>query len=114
MIGKQDPINLSLAQEQAMIERMSGKEISVSAVLDQRGNVYGSFEDNSRVAQELISVLQEEVENRRLRGQAPLQSHEWNALVMIFEKASRIMTGKPHEDNWIDIAGYAELGRNPR
>lgn len=86
----------------------------VSKTLDERGNVYGSFADNSEMAVSLLATLAKAEQRRSDKGMDPLTPWEKNALIMIFEKASRIMTGKPHEDNWIDIAGYAELGRNPR
>ncbi len=85
-------------------------QLSVSDTLDQRGPVYGSFRENSRVAVSLLEVINAEQKARTV----PLPDYEYNALVMIAEKMSRILVGKSHEDNWIDIAGYAELGRNPR
>jgi hypothetical protein len=88
----------------------NASSVSVQSTLDQRGSVYGSFRDNSRVAISLLAV----VDRCQASRTVPLLDHELNALIMICEKMSRILTGKPHEDNWIDIAGYAELGRNPR
>ena len=83
---------------------------SVQATLDQRGSIYGSFRDNSRAAISLLNVINEFNGLRTV----PLPDYELNALIMIAEKMSRVLTGKSHEDNWIDMAGYSELGRNPR
>ena len=88
----------------------TASKLSVQATLDQRGSVYGSFRDNSRAAISLLNVINE-FNGLRI---VPLPDYELNALVMIAEKMSRVLTGKSHEDNWIDMAGYSELGRNPR
>ena len=37
------------------------------------------------------------------------------ALEMIAHKIARILSGDAdYADNWVDIAGYAQLGNNPR
>jgi len=84
--------------------------ITVQATLDQRGSIYGSFAANSSVAIDLLNII---FRANSQRTQS-LPSHELNAMVMVCEKMSRVLTGNSHEDNWIDMAGYSELGRNPR
>lgn len=87
----------------------------VAAVLDERGSRYGSFADNARISQELSRVIKREHEQRIARGQMPLQYHQTEALEMICHKIARILSGEAdYEDNWIDIAGYAQLGNHPR
>lgn len=83
---------------------------SVQATLDQRGNIYGSFAENSAVAIDILNIIFAANASRSVS----LPKHELNALVMVAEKMSRVLTGKSHEDNWVDMAGYSELGRNPR
>ena len=35
---------------------------------------------------------------------------EDEAALMILLKLGRVITGEPHRDNWLDIAGYAQVG----
>jgi hypothetical protein len=93
-----------------VLRRIAPAPSAISATLDARGATYGSFADNSRVAIGMLKVMEAGFATRK----EPLADHEKNALIMIIEKMSRIITGKPHEDNWIDLGGYAELGRKPR
>ncbi len=89
---------------------------TVTAILDERGSRYGSFADNARISQGLCNFLTTELHARVVdRNQSYLKPHQVEALQMIFHKIARILSGNPdYADNWIDIAGYAELGRNPR
>ncbi len=88
---------------------------TVTAILDERGSRYGSFADNARISQELSALMVRELYRRNERKQLPLQYFQREALEMIFHKIARILSGDAdYADNWIDIAGYAELGRNPR
>jgi hypothetical protein len=78
---------------------------TVDDVLGERGNTYGSFQQNSQVAQELKTVLQKSVDN--------LEPYMLEAIHQILSKISRIVCGNPHyKDNWTDIAGYAKLVEN--
>ena len=83
---------------------------TVENTLNQRGSIYGSFAANSQVAIDLIAVIL----NANASRSASLPAHELNALIMISEKMSRVLTGASHDDNWIDMAGYSQLGLNPR
>lgn len=77
-------------------------------VLSERGARYGKFSDLSVIDQALKSVM----------WQAPnwgsLEPHHKTSLEMIVHKISRILNGDPeYDDSWIDIEGYARLGREP-
>jgi hypothetical protein len=87
----------------------------LDAVLAERGSRYGSFAANSYYADKLIEVLRDAEQDRANNGQQPLTPYQRNALVMIFQKTSRILSGDAsYADNWVDIAGFASLGNNPR
>lgn len=89
---------------------------NVQAILDERGSRYGSFVDNARISTALYAILLTEDENRtQSRKQYPLATHQLEALKMICHKIARILSGDPsYADNWDDIAGYAQLGKEPR
>jgi hypothetical protein len=99
-----------------MINDTIGAPVSqVTNVLDERGSRYGSWIRNSQYARSMINVMEAAKHDREMQEQQPLTPHQENAICMIFQKISRILSGDPsYEDNWIDIAGYAELGRKPR
>lgn len=78
------------------------------AVLSERGSRYGKFADLSFIDQQLKDIL------RNAPNWDALSPHHKTALEMIQHKISRILNGDPeYEDNWIDIEGYARLGREP-
>lgn len=79
----------------------------IDQILKERGNRYGEFTDNSQIAQKLKDVIY----MWTLANEDNfLDSHHLEAIHMIFSKISRIVTGDPnYADNWLDIAGYAEL-----
>lgn len=74
---------------------------SVDAILHERGEVYGSFEDNARTSQAIKAAIG--------GGKFPgLVQQE--AIDMIANKLARISNGAAaHIDTWKDIAGYATL-----
>ena len=73
-------------------------------VLSERGNEYGKFIDNSRIAQELKSVY---ADHFRLKQ---FEADQREAIDMICTKLSRIINGNSDNvDSWVDIAGYATL-----
>lgn len=45
---------------------------------------------------------------------SPINMTECEALDMICTKLSRIVNGRPHEDNWLDIIGYAAIAIESR
>lgn len=73
----------------------------IKDTLTQRGNRYGSFEDNAELTQSLMELIESK---RKL----PYAHKE--AIHMIFHKISRIVCGDLwYADNAHDIAGYATL-----
>ena len=83
--------------------RNSQEPAAVDNVLAERGSTYGPFQNNADAAQEIKSAL------RGGSSWHTLPSIEREALDLIATKLSRIVTGRPHRDNWIDIEGYARL-----
>lgn len=76
----------------------------VDDTLEERGQVYGEFKDNGRIAQLLKNVA------RGSSGWMRLQHDQKEALEMILHKIARIVNGDPnYVDSWTDIAGYARL-----
>jgi hypothetical protein len=87
----------------------------ITTILDERGARYGSFEDNARISQTLKSIVASEANMRMSRKQLPLMYYQKEAIDMILHKIARIISGDPnYADNWDDIAGYAQLGKEPR
>jgi hypothetical protein len=81
-------------------------DTNVDAILDERANTYGSFEDVANVAQEFKNIAYDSLKAR----QRTIYADQAEALDMIFSKIARIVIGDPnHTDSWIDIAGYAKL-----
>lgn len=78
--------------------------MSVQNTLDQRGKSYGDFSDNAKVAQELKALV------RKGSSWNAMPPHMKEGLDMILSKVSRMVTADwTHEDNLIDIQGYAKL-----
>jgi hypothetical protein len=72
-------------------------------VLAERGSRYGKFIDNAKFCQEVKRLIRES-------GGPELPPLQAEALELIALKISRIVTGDPnYVDNWVDVAGYAEL-----
>jgi Domain of unknown function (DUF6378) len=91
--------------------------LTTEAILKERGSRYGSFRDNARISQKFCDLLDEEHHRRWAdRKQAPLQDYQLEAIEMIFHKIARIVSGDDpgYADSWDDIAGYAQLGKEPR
>ena len=81
-------------------------EDTVASILKDRGSRYGAFVDNARVTSEIMAVM----ESGKTWSQQPNTNKE--AMRMIAHKIARVVSGDPfHEDNFVDIAGYAELAR---
>lgn len=73
----------------------------IDNTLNERQAVYGPFECQAEIEQELRAV----VSNHSGR----LYAHHSVALGMICHKIARILNGDPnHRDSWHDIAGYAQ------
>lgn len=79
--------------------------------LKTRGETYGSFDDNSQIAQSLKGLL------RNSPKWAYASSRQKEAAHQICSKLSRLFSGDVnHKDSWLDIAGYATLaaGEEPK
>lgn len=72
-------------------------------MLNQRGDIYGSFQDNAIIAQDLKAILAEGA------SYSQLSSTVKEFLDMTASKLARIVNGQYHSDNFVDIAGYATL-----
>ena len=76
----------------------------IEAITAERGEQYGDFTEQGRIAQNLKMDMHE------LPGWEKLEPHQREALDMIQHKISRILNGNPNNvDSWADIAGYAHI-----
>lgn len=72
--------------------------------LKERGKIYGAFISNSGVSQALKEIV------RTAPKWGFMDCDEKEAIEVIIQKISRIVTGNSHyADNWLDISGYAKL-----
>lgn len=75
-------------------------------IISIRSRTHGTFKRNAEIAQLRKSDM------RLHPGWQRLNDQQREALDLITTKIARILAGDPmHEDHWIDLAGYAELGR---
>ena len=75
----------------------------INGTLQQRGNRYGSFQDNATLTQSLMDVVEEQ-------AKSDLSPVHKEMLHMTFHKIARMCMGDPmYADNPHDIAGYATL-----
>ena len=81
---------------------------STEETLKQRGSRYGTFSEHAKLSQALKDTIEYHIE---AHGQQELMTASmYEALAMISHKIARIANGDPtYDDNWRDIAGYAEL-----
>ena len=76
----------------------------IDDTLTERGKRYGVFKDQAAIAQSIKRAL-EQTPNWKT-----LADDQREALQHIAYKLSRILNGDPdYDDNWHDIAGYAQL-----
>jgi len=76
----------------------------IEKTLKERESVYGEFEDNADITQELIKVIE------NAPSYSKLSKQHLEAFHMIFHKISRAVCGDPdYIDNIHDIVGYAKL-----
>lgn len=76
---------------------------NIDTLLAERETTYGSFRDHACISQGLVSAMSTGKWNDLSCGQK-------EALEMIAHKIARILNGNPdYLDNWVDIAGYAQL-----
>jgi hypothetical protein len=81
---------------------------STEETLQQRGRRYGEFSTHAELSQTLKTVFNAHVREYGMPEEfEPFMSE---AIEMICHKLARIANGDPtYDDNWRDIAGYAEL-----
>lgn len=81
---------------------------STDQILEQRGSRYGKFENHAALSQKLYTSI---IAHIQLHGDiSTMQPYHLESLSMICHKLARIANGDPnYDDNWKDIAGYAEL-----
>ena len=97
---------LKVAMQKAAGEIL--KPNSPEALIRERKNQHGNWNQQSAVSQELKSIIDKRANYSTLK----LTDSQREALEMIAVKISRIICGDPdHEDHWDDIAGYAILGK---
>lgn len=78
---------------------------TIEQLLNERETRYGSFEDHARRTQALKDVLTD-LDSSWVK----MQPYQREALEMITHKIARVLNGDPYyTDNWVDIAGYAQL-----
>lgn len=76
----------------------------VEKVLEERGNQYGSFVENSYVAQSLKRTIKLSPNGFKF------PDHIQESLDMICHKIARVCCGNyMYADNFVDISGYAQL-----
>lgn len=80
------------------------QDIARDPILVERERTHGSFEWNAFVSQRIKSVF------RNCPGYDGFSDGHKEALDMIALKLSRLLQNPNHEDHWLDIAGYAQLG----
>lgn len=79
----------------------------IQDVLNERGKRYGKFACHAQISQDIKTMM---YNNGRWQHLSPDQAE---ALEMIAHKIARILNGDPdYADNWVDIAGYAQLVAN--
>lgn len=96
------------AAEKVVVDGVTIKDRNggVDDTLNARGNNYGEFHSQAAISQELSDAM---VSTPKW---SELSSGQREALQMIQHKIARILNGNPlYLDSWVDIVGYAELGK---
>lgn len=83
----------------------------ISDIIEARDEKYGNFADQSVISQEIQNAI---VKGYLMRGDGQslgdIPAYMLEVLTMLSTKISRIVNGDPYyKDNWVDIAGYAQL-----
>ena len=77
---------------------------STEETLKERGSRYGEFKTHAEISQQLKNIM---FHGSDWDG---MQEYQRESIEMICHKLARIANGDPfYDDNWRDIAGYAEL-----
>lgn len=86
------------------------KTSALDEVLTERGKRYGNFKNQADIAQQLKNTVRSylHLPHPETNYHVWCMTHE--ALEMICTKMARILNGDmEYADNWVDIAGYAQL-----
>lgn len=76
----------------------------IEDIIKERSDSYGEFRENATVAQLLKEAIQMET------NYSNMPPYMRESLDIICSKISRMVTGSyKHEDNWVDIQGFAKL-----
>lgn len=79
----------------------------INEILDERGARYGKFVDVAKAAWDIQGAIWKSLSREKLESMSPDQII---AMDMICHKLARIVVGDAdYLDNWVDIAGYAQL-----
>jgi len=79
----------------------------INEILDERGKRYGKFVDVAKATNDIQEAV---FDNMRIDKLKLLKHDQSLAIEMICHKLARIAVGDAdYLDNWIDIAGYAQL-----
>ena len=83
---------------------ISDSKTDIRETLNERGARYGLFIHNAIISNDVLNIL------RATEGWKHLDADMITALEIIVQKIARALSGDPHyDDNWRDIAGYAQL-----
>ena len=95
-----------MPEKLAAVYLTTEEDKTIDATLNARGNNYGDFHSQAAISQELSDVMAATPKWPEL---TPAQRE---ALQMVQHKIARILNGNPrYLDSWVDIVGYAELGK---
>lgn len=76
----------------------------IDALLAERGERYGSFDEHANITQSLKRIMQS------TKNWDELSDSQREALDMVAHKIGRILNGDPnYKDSWDDIMGYVKL-----
>lgn len=100
MVPMPDPVNVA----RNFSFKGTADSVGTTAVLQERGQRYGLFSEQARIAQSLKNALRAE------KGFYRLSEVQKEALEMVMHKIARMLNGDPtYDDNVVDIMGYTEL-----
>lgn len=107
----QKPVYYSSEDDSPETVNDAGESTTASTedILKQRGSRYGAFKDHAAVSSALRSTVLQHYVGTHPEGPA-MEPYMMESIIMICHKLGRIANGDPHyDDNWKDIAGYAQL-----
>lgn len=82
-------------------------DIPVDDILAQRGSRYGPYKSHAYLSQKLQQAIFTHAATHQTEDMSPYMIE---SLTLICHKLARIANGDPfYDDNWKDIAGYAQL-----